>query len=281
MFESFGISVKEIVLFGLIILSVPYVLLGIRIIRPTHRGLIERFGKYKGFAEPGFHWIIPLVDSMVYVNVTECMVNAQSQEIITSDNLNAVVDAQVYYQVINEENEIKKSQYSVDDFEYQIVNLSRTTLRNIIGNLTLKEANNDRNSINKKLMESLSQEASNWGVKVVRAELKQIDPPADVQETMNGIVKAENKKVAAKDLASAEEIRAEGVKLAAIKEAEGKAKAIELVHKAAHTHFTGNAQLLKKLEVVGETMSENSKFIVDSDIVSNIKNVFKETSNTN
>ncbi len=71
-------------------------LLGIRIVRPTHRGLVERFGKYSRFADPGFSWIIPLIDRMIQVNITEQMVDAQPQEIITNDNLNARVDAQVW-----------------------------------------------------------------------------------------------------------------------------------------------------------------------------------------
>ena len=72
---------------------------GIRIIRPTNRGLIERLGKYHLFANPGFHWIIPIIDKLYQVNVTEQMVDAQPQEIITNDNLNASVDAQVYFRV--------------------------------------------------------------------------------------------------------------------------------------------------------------------------------------
>ena len=71
--------------------------LGVKIVRPTHRALIERLGKYKTFANPGFHWIIPFIDKMYMVNTTEQMVDAQAQEIITNDNLNASVDAQVYF----------------------------------------------------------------------------------------------------------------------------------------------------------------------------------------
>ena len=74
--------------------------LGVKIVRPTHRGLIERLGKYIKFAKPGFHWIIPFIDKMYVVNTTEQMVDAQPQEIITNDNLNASVDAQVYFRVI-------------------------------------------------------------------------------------------------------------------------------------------------------------------------------------
>src|ERR1051325_3307596 len=72
-------------------------LLGIRIVRPTNRGLVERLGKYRKFAGPGFHWIIPVIDHMYRVNTTEQMINAEPQEIITNDNLNAVVDAQIYF----------------------------------------------------------------------------------------------------------------------------------------------------------------------------------------
>lgn len=82
-------------------------LAGIRIVRPTHRGLVERLGKYRRFANRGFNWIIPVIDRLVQVNITEQMVNAQPQEIITNDNLNARVDAQVYFRVQEDEESVK------------------------------------------------------------------------------------------------------------------------------------------------------------------------------
>ncbi|HQH19921.1 MAG TPA: SPFH domain-containing protein, partial [Bacteroidales bacterium] len=91
-------------------------LIGIRIVRPTHRGLIERLGKYNRFANPGFHWIIPVIEKMYQVNVTEQMVNAEPQEIITNDNLNARVDAQVYFKVKEDEANVKNSQYQVNNY---------------------------------------------------------------------------------------------------------------------------------------------------------------------
>ena len=131
-----------------IIPAVLLFLIGIRIIRPTQRGLIERLGKYHNFANPGFHWIIPVIDKMYMVNVTEQMVDAEPQEIITNDNLNASVDAQVYFRVKADEESVKGSIYQVNNYKWQIVNLARTTLRNIIGTLTLKSANSERGKIN-------------------------------------------------------------------------------------------------------------------------------------
>ena len=125
---------------------------GIRIVRPTQRGLIERLGKYHNFANPGFHWIIPIIDRLFMVNVTEQMVDAEPQEIITNDNLNASVDAQVYFRVKSDEESVKGSIYNVNNYKWQIVNLARTTLRNIIGTLTLKSANSERGKINAELV---------------------------------------------------------------------------------------------------------------------------------
>ena len=147
-------------------------LMGIRIVRPTHRGLIERLGKYHRFAKWGFNWIIPVVDRMIQVNITEQMVDAQPQEIITNDNLNARVDAQVYFKVKEDEENVKSSQYHVNDYQFQIVNLARTTLRNIIGTLTLKSANSERDKINTALLTTLSKETQNWGMQIVRYRVK-------------------------------------------------------------------------------------------------------------
>jgi regulator of protease activity HflC (stomatin/prohibitin superfamily) len=248
---------------------------GVRVVRPTSRGLVERLGKYRRLASPGFNWIVPFVDRMFLVNVTEVMVNAEPQEIITSDKLNARVDAQVYFKVKSDEESVKNSQYSVFNYQYQIVNLARTTLRNIIGTLTLKSANSERGRINSELQRTLRDETTHWGIDIVRTELKEIDPPEDVQVTMNKVVKAENEKVAAVDFATATETmadgarraeikKAEGIKQAKILEAEGEAQAIRLVNEAADHYFVGNAQLLRKLIMVETALSQNTKIVVPS-----------------
>jgi regulator of protease activity HflC (stomatin/prohibitin superfamily) len=257
----------------LIIPAVLFFLIGIRIIRPTESGLIERLGKYNRFANPGFHWIFPMIEHMYMVNITEQMVNADPQEIITNDNLNASVDAQVYFKVKEDEQSVKGSQYNVNNYKWQIVNLARTTLRNIIGTLTLKSANSERGKINSELLKTLHLETASWGIEIVRTELKEIDPPKDVQETMNKVVKAENEKIAAIDFASARETVADGEKRAKIKEAEGfkqskilhaegEAEAIRLVNEAADKYFIGNAQLLRKLEALETSIGNNAKIVI-------------------
>jgi len=266
------------VIIGLFVLLIFF--MGIRIVRPTHRALIERLGKYVHFAQPGFHWIIPIIDKMYQVNVTEQMVDADPQEIITNDNLNASVDAQVYFRVKSDEASVKGSIYNVANFRYQIVNLARTTLRNIIGTMTLKSANSERGKINAELYNTLHNETQGWGIEIVRTELKQIDPPKDVQETMNKVVKAENEKIAAIDMASAAETVADGVKRAKIKEAEGakqakilqaegEAEFIKLVNESAERYFVGNAQLLRKLQALETSLQSNTKIVVPggSDLV--------------
>ena len=261
------------ILLGVIVVVLLILIAGIRIVRPTHRGLIETFGKYTKFATPGFHWIIPLVQRMFQVNVTEQMVNAEPQVIITNDNLNATVDAQVYFRVISDEDNVKNSIYNVANFNNQIVNLARTTLRNIIGTLSLKSANSERGRINSDLHKTLEFETKKWGLEIMRTELKEIDPPKDVQDTMNKVVKAENEKIAAIDFATAAETTADGIKRAEIKKAEGikqakilaaegEAMAIKLVNEAANEYFIGNAQLLRKLQATETSLRSNAKIVV-------------------
>ena len=257
----------------LVIVAAVLFLMGIRIVRPTHRGLIERLGRYQRFANPGFHWIIPVIDHMFQVDITEQMIDAEPQEIITNDNLNAKVDAQVYFKVREDEESVKDSQYKVFNYSYQIVNLARTTLRNIIGTLTLRSANSERGKINDALHATLKTESAHWGIEIVRTELKEIDPPRDVQETMNKVVKAENEKIAAIDFATAAETFADGERRAQIKKAEGlrqskilsaegDAEAIRLVNEAAEKYFVGNAQLLRKLQAMETALEHNAKIVV-------------------
>ena len=246
---------------------------GIRILRPTERGLIECLGKYNRFATPGFNWIFPLIENLYRVNITEMLVEAEPQEIITNDNLNAIVDAQIYYKVRATEDDVKNAIYNANNYANQIVNLTRTTLRNIIGTMSLKAANSERNRINAELLKTLATETNNWGLDIVRAELKEINPPKDVQETMNKVVKAENEKIAAIDFATATETaadgqkraeikRAEGIKQARILEAEGEAQAIKTVNEAAEKYFVGNAQILRKLESVEKSLQNNAKIVI-------------------
>ncbi len=259
-----------------VVVVVVFFLAGIRIVRPTTRGLVERLGKYNRYADPGFHWIIPVIERMFKVDIRELLVDAQPQMIITNDNLNARVDAQVYLKVKADEQSVKASQYNVANYEMQIVNLARTTLRNIIGTLTLKSANSERGRINEELRKTLLEETASWGIEILRTELKEIDPPEDVQITMNKVVKAENEKIAAVDFATATETQADGQRRAEIKkadgnkqarilEAEGQAEAIRLVNEAADRYFIGNAQLLRKLEATERALIHNAKVVIPSD----------------
>jgi len=253
------------------------ILSGIRIVRPTHRGLVERLGKYNRYAMPGIHLTIPFgIERMYQVDIRETLVDATPQTIITNDNLNARVDAQVYLKVKDFEESVKASQYNVANYQVQIVQLARTTLRNIIGTLSLKSANSERGRINDELRTTLRTETANWGLEILRTELKEIDPPPDVQETMNKVVKAENEKISAIDFATATETQADGQRRAEIKKAEGvrqgkilaaegEAQAIKLVNEAAEKYFIGNAQVLRKLETVEKAFWQNAKIVVPAD----------------
>jgi len=246
----------------------------IRTVRPIARGLVERFGKYNRFANPGLIFIVPFgIEKLTRINITEMMVDAGGQEIITKDALNAVVDAQVYFKVKTDETSVKASEYNVFNYKVQIVALARTTLRNIIGTMNLMEANSERGKINKSLYDQLTVETQNWGIEIVRTELKEINPPDTVQQAMNKVVVANNEKTAAIDFATATETKADGERRAVIKKAdgdkqsrilvaEGEAQAIKLVNEAADAYFKGNAQLLKQLQVAQEALANNSKIVI-------------------
>lgn len=246
--------------------------MGIRILRPVEVGIIEFLGRYSKTAGAGFNWIIPFLSKMYRINITERRVDIDPQSIITRDKLNAIVDGVVYYRV----EEARKAIYNVNSFATSVPSLAKTTLRAVIGKMSLTEANENRDQINEEVEKILSKEVSKWGIDVVRVELQRIEPPDDVQEAMNQVVKAENEKIAALDLATAIETKADGERRAEIKKAEGIAAAIRLkadadgdaietVNVAAEEFFIGNAQLLKKLETVAEALKNNTKIIVPAD----------------
>ena len=261
--------------FGWAILTflVIYILAGIRIIRPTTRGLIETLGKFTSYREPGFNWIFPIFQHMIYVNVTETMADVDPQEIITKDNLNAQVDLVVFYKIRKAKDETLKAIYNANDYESQIVTLARTTARNVIGDMMFKDVNSKRNELNEKLRVILDEQTDDWGIEVVRVELKEITPPKDVQDTMNKVIKAENEKTAAVDFATAAETVADGKRRASIKEAEGiatakvivaksEAERIKLVNESAKKYFIGNAQKLRQMDVTQASLENNAKIIL-------------------
>ncbi len=259
--------------------------LGIKIVRPVEVGIIEFLGKYSRTASAGFNWIIPGLMKMYRINITERRVDIDPQSIITKDKLNAVVDGVVYYRV----EEAQKAIYNVNNFGASVPSLAKTTLRAVIGKMTLTEANENRDKINENVEKILSKGVQKWGIEVVRVELQRIEPPPDVQDAMNQVVKAENEKIAALDLATAIETQADGERRAEIKKAEGIAAAIRLkadadgdaikiVNEAAEKYFVGNAQLLKKLETVSESLRDNAKIIVPSG--SDLVNVISDLAGT-
>ncbi len=269
----------------LILLVVLIFVRGIKIIRPVEVGIIEFLGRYQKTAQAGFNWIIPFLSKMHRINITERRVDIDPQSIITKDKLNAIVDGVVYYRV----EEAQKAIYNVNSFVTSVPSLAKTTLRAVIGKMTLTEANENRDQINLEVEKILSKEVSKWGIDVVRVELQRIEPPDDVQEAMNQVVKAENEKIAALDLATAIETKADGERRAEIKKAEGIAAAIRLkadadgdaiktVNVAAEEFFVGNAQILKKLETVEAALKNNSKIIVPNDV--DLVNVISDLAGT-
>ena len=252
---------------GILIFIIAVIILkGIRIIRPTTRAAVETLGKYTRFQKSGITYIIPIFQRMFSINITEQLVDVTRQE------------------------ELKSALYKVNNYQRQIVQLARTTLRNVIGDNDFKTVNSQRGKLNFEVFTTMEKETAHWGINIVRVELKEIEPPKDVQDTMNMVIKAENDKQAAIDFANATETKAEGDKRARIQtakgikesqilEAEGEAKAIvtvaeakakqiELVNSAADKYFKGNAQLLEKLQVTRDSLDKNSKIILTKDGIS-------------
>lgn len=276
-----GILIGQIIL-GLIVIG--FFLSGIRIIRPTHRAAVETLGKYTRFQNSGITFIVPFFQKIYSINITEQLVDVMRQEVITKDNLNCTVDAQVYFKVGASEEELKSALYQVNNYDVQIVQLARTTLRNVIGDNMFKDVNSQRGKLNNEVFETMAVETKDWGITIVRVELKEIEPPNDVQETMNMVIKAENDKQSAIDFANARETKADGERRASIKEAEGirqslileaegksqaiervaeaRAKEIQLVNEAAEKYFIGNAKELKRLEVTQSSLEKNSKVVL-------------------
>ncbi len=256
----------------------------LRIVRPTEKGLVERFGKYRRFVEGGITTLVPFRDRIIKVNITERMTAVQRQDVITKDKVFMGVDAVVFYKVKPDELSVKASQYYVNDYQAQIDTLARTVLRDIIGGMDMATANTSRPIINKNLKEALDEQTEKWGIEIVRAEIKDLEPPKDLIKSMESVLEADNQRQAAEKTAIAEAtlasgeknaaiqraegqkqaaiLQAEGQKTATIAIAEGDAQATRLRNEALTTYFKDNAVVFKQLETISTSLQNNTKIIV-------------------
>lgn len=211
-----------IVIVGILVLLLMFVLViaatSIRIVSPYEKGVVERLGRYSHTAQPGLNIIVPFIDTMRKVDMREQVVDVQPQEVITKDNVVVTVDAIIYYEATDP----VKLTYNVADFYSAATKLAQTNLRNVIGETELDEALTSREMINAKLRSVLDDATDKWGVRIVRVEIKRIDPPTDVTAAMHRQMKAERDK-------RAQILDAEGTRAARILEAEGQAEAIKRV----------------------------------------------------
>ena len=147
---------------------------GIKIIRPYQKGVVEQLGRYKSTYDPGLKFVIPIIQSVTKVDMRERVVDVPPQEVITKDNVTVTVDAVIYYEPTDPQRLI----YNVANFVMAITKLAQTNLRNVIGDMTLDSALTSRDTVNVSLREVLDDATDKWGVRVVRVEIQRIDPPA-------------------------------------------------------------------------------------------------------
>ncbi len=265
---------EEIIILAVaIILLVVAMLLsmGIRKVNQYERGIVERWNAYEKTVEPGLRFIVPFAQRVYRVNMREQVIDVPPQEIITEDNVVVTIDAVVYYQITDP----VKALYEIEDFELAIVKLAQTTLRNIVGEMSLDTCLTSREKINIELRKVLDEATDKWGTKVNRIEVQRIDPPGDIQTAMHKQKTAEQERRQIRLLATGRKEAAMQDREGTILKAQGDAKAIELVagaqaeavkivSQAANQYFLENAQLNKKLDVIRDTFAQQTKIIVPS-----------------
>ena len=194
---------------------------GVVIIQPYEQGLQIRLGQYVGRLNPGFRWIIPFISEVIKLDLRTLVMDVPSQEVITKDNSPTNVDAIVYVRVIDPE----KAYFEVSNYRLATVALAQTSLRGIIGDMELDEVLYNREVINTKLRDILDRETDQWGVKVERVEIKEVDPVEAVKNAMTEQTAAERARRAAILRADGEKrsaiLKAEGLRQSMILEAEG------------------------------------------------------------
>jgi regulator of protease activity HflC (stomatin/prohibitin superfamily) len=218
----------------------------IRIVPQARAGIVERLGRYHRTLDAGIALVIPFVDRLKpLIDLREQVVSFPPQPVITEDNLTVNIDSVIYYQVTD----AKAATYEISDYIQAIEQLTVTTLRNVIGGISLEDTLTSRDHINSQLRVVLDEATGKWGIRVNRVELKAIDPPGTIQEAMEKQMRAERDRRAAiltaegvkqSQILTAEGekqsaiLRAEGRKESAVLESQGEAQAIETVFQAIH-----------------------------------------------
>ena len=228
------------------ILAIVTIFRAIRIIPQARAGVVERLGRYHKTLLPGLNIVVPFVDRVrPLIDMREQVVSFPPQPVITEDNLVVSIDTVVYFQVTD----ARAATYEIANYLGAVEQLTTTTLRNVVGGLNLEEALTSRDNINGQLRVVLDEATGKWGIRVGRVELKAIDPPVSIQDSMEKQMRAERDRRAAiltaegskqSQILEAEGrrqaaiLQAEGDKQAAVLRAEGEARAIEAVFTAIH-----------------------------------------------
>ena len=252
----------------------------VRIIPQARAGVVERLGRYSRTLTPGLAIVVPFVDRVrPLIDLREQVVSFPPQPVITQDNVSVGIDTVLYFTIT----EPKSVTYEVANPLQAIEQLTVTTLRNVIGGMTLEETLTSRDSVNSKLRAVLDEATGRWGIRVNRVELKSVEPPRTVQEAMEKQMRAERDRRAAiltaegvkqSQILTAEGekqaavLKAEGARTAAILRAEGESKAIETVFRSIHANVPDEKllayQYLQMLPQLAQG-SANKVFVIPSE----------------
>lgn len=213
-----------VVVIGIFVIVV--LLRSIRIVPQAYAGVVERLGRYQRTLQPGLNLLVPFIDRLrPLVDMREQVVSFPPQPVITEDNLVVSIDTVVYFQVTD----ARAATYEIANYLAAVEQLTVTTLRNVVGGLNLEEALTSRDNINGQLRVVLDEATGKWGIRVNRVELKAIDPPASIQDSMEKQMRAERDRRAAiltaEGTKQSQILEAEGARQSAILKAEGEAKA--------------------------------------------------------
>lgn len=281
-------AIGWILVIAVIIFVVVTVARSIRIIPQATAGVVERLGRYHKTLTPGLNILVPFIDRLrPLIDMREQVVSFPPQPVITEDNLVVSIDTVVYFQVTD----ARAATYEIANYLGAVEQLTTTTLRNVVGGLNLEEALTSRDNINGQLRVVLDEATGKWGIRVGRVELKAIDPPVSIQDSMEKQMRAERDRRAAiltaegskqsqileaEGRRQAEILRAEGDKQAAVLRAQGEAEAIQNVFGAIHQGRPDDKllayQYLQMLPKISESPS-SKLWIVPSELTEALKGI--------
>ena len=252
-----------IIFFSVLLMMI--LLKGIKVIRITHRGMIETLGNPVKFKNPGITYVSPVIQKLVSVNITEQIIDIKDYQVSTKDNIKCILTAQAYYKINEDEESIKHVLYDISNFDKQIIHLIKSTISEQVSGCDFKEINSKYLKISDTIHALINRETVGWGITITKIIIEKIQPPPEIQDAMSKILETEQEQIAVRNKIESEKLRVDAKHIGDLKLVENR-KEIQMLDAKAQNEY--NKKIAKSeaeaMKIVSDQIMKSHKDGTDS-----------------